>query len=411
MTEVESRRLTYLWKLALASFFLAALTGFVFRLGMLGWDIGLGLANVRHAHSHLMFFGWAVPMPLYILLRHMQHSGMVSPSALKWMRWWLYGSLFFGFASFPFFLLFGYSPVQLGTASLPFSVIFAGMVMVCWYGFMLGYLKARKTILYHRSTHWFDAALFLLFVCSLGAWGIALAQAIGAGNPLTMQALTHFFLSSFVEGWLLLVLIGILFLETDVHGKGIEIPGFALACIAIGAPLTFPYGISEALLSPVHKSAASMGGLLVAMGTGGALYVLFKAKELWRSVWIWPVLLLAAKMLMQFSASFLQGTYLLSDNGLRIFYLHVLLLGSFTLTMLASLHKVYALPKKYYLLMVASIAGTLLSLLLPTTLFPAGWSGMWVLNALAFFALLPMLAMLAFSIKLMAKVKKQRQPD
>src|SRR5690554_6604176 len=122
-----------------------------------------------------MFFGWAVPMPLCILLRHLHHSGNASPAALKWMRWWLYGSLFFGYASYPFFLLFGYSPVQLGTASLPFSVIFAGMVMVCWYGFMLGYLKARKVILHHRVTHWFDGALFLLFICSLGAWGIALA--------------------------------------------------------------------------------------------------------------------------------------------------------------------------------------------------------------------------------------------
>ncbi len=51
-----------IWQLSLISFIIAAFTGFLYRYGMF-WPLpdSLGFANIRHAHSHLMFFNWVVP--------------------------------------------------------------------------------------------------------------------------------------------------------------------------------------------------------------------------------------------------------------------------------------------------------------------------------------------------------------
>ena len=47
--------------MALAVFVLAGATGAFMRFGLLYGMAGLSYANVRHAHSHLMYFGWVTP--------------------------------------------------------------------------------------------------------------------------------------------------------------------------------------------------------------------------------------------------------------------------------------------------------------------------------------------------------------
>ena len=106
--------ISYLWKISLGCFILAALTGFLYRLGMVGWLPalwGLGLGNIRHAHSHLMFFGWAVPFPLVILLNYLVSKVDDRATGVIWMRYSLTVALLFGILSYPFFLLYGYRPV------------------------------------------------------------------------------------------------------------------------------------------------------------------------------------------------------------------------------------------------------------------------------------------------------------
>src|SRR5690625_7783009 len=51
-----------IWQLSLFSFLVAAFTGFLYRYGLFYPLPGdLGFANIRHAHSHLMFFNWITP--------------------------------------------------------------------------------------------------------------------------------------------------------------------------------------------------------------------------------------------------------------------------------------------------------------------------------------------------------------
>lgn len=375
----------------MACFILAGLTGFLFRLGMLGWTGGLNLSNIRHAHSHLMFFGWAIPLPLYILLRQFLQAGKQNLSGIKWMKNSLVANFIFGLASYPFFLLYGYNPVHIGPATMPLSVIFSGIVMLSWYGFMIGYLKNRTIIKTHISTPFFDGSLIMLLICSLGAWGAALVQMVSAENQLLMKGLTHFFLSTFTEGWLVLVLAAVILYKlepTQKYGKAEQI---ALSLIVIGAPLTFPYGISESLMSNIYLLAARAGGLMIAAGLSILLFKFYKLGK-WRSLWFWPLTLLAVKALVQAGASVSPSDFWFSNHGLRIFYLHILLLGSYSLAMFAWLTEATQISEKYFYFVVAAVIANLMSLLLSAFIFPSSLSGIWIIEVLAIFALLPVLA-------------------
>lgn len=54
----SQERVARIWKAALVGFIIAGATGSLMRFGMIhGYPAGLQFVNVRHAHSHLMYFG------------------------------------------------------------------------------------------------------------------------------------------------------------------------------------------------------------------------------------------------------------------------------------------------------------------------------------------------------------------
>lgn len=400
----RTQLLPLIWKTSLACFIIAALTGFLYRLGLIGFDLlGLSLQNIRHAHSHLMFFGWAVPFPMYIALRAIIGNDPNKKIGHSWMKYSAGGGLVFGLLAYPFFLFYGYRPVEIGTSSLPLSVIFSGLVMVCWYGFIWGYYRARPALKDVSSQPWFDGALVMLAVCSLGAWGVALAQAINPENHLLMKALTHFFLATFTEGWVVIVLVAILVMKLRLQSRDWPLsPNIALGCIAIGAPLTFPYGISESLLSPELLMIARFGGGLASVGLLMIMFAFYSSGK-WKSqnnIWLWPIVLLGLKAVIQLTASIVPSSFWLSDHALRIFYLHVLLLGAFTLTVIGWLHTQTGISDWYFKAIAISILAVLISLLLPTPFWPEGWGGIWIFYVLAATAILPVLAVLGHWIKI-----------
>lgn len=70
------------WFSALGVFVLAGLTGAFMRFGLIyGFPWGLQYANIRHAHSHTMYFGWVTPalMALIAALR-CDLAAIVGPS-------------------------------------------------------------------------------------------------------------------------------------------------------------------------------------------------------------------------------------------------------------------------------------------------------------------------------------------
>jgi hypothetical protein len=381
----------YQWQVILFCFVLAALTGVLFRFGMIMPLPGeLSLQNIRHAHSHLMFFGWAAALPLLIIYGKVKLLLESKNPGLKMMYWSLWAILLFGLLSYPFFLLFGYHPVQVGTTSMPFSVIFSGLVMVGWYLFVAGYLLARKQLTEGDRSTWFEAALVMLVVSSFGAWGVAVAQFMNLANPLVGKALTHFFLACFTEGWVVLSTIAIL---DELFGFSFDpLPfsaGTLSALILLGAPLTFPYGISETLLTTPMLMTARAGGLITGVSLCLVGYAMLRKDGLPKSLILWPLVLLLLKGVMQVVASVIPSGFWLSDHALRIFYLHVLLLGGFTLAGAAYLHHLKGLGPRSFTGLALSIVIVLFSLLLLTRLWPVAWSGMWIYYVVASAAILP----------------------
>ncbi|MEX1062157.1 MAG: hypothetical protein WEC12_01025 [Balneolaceae bacterium] len=317
------------------------------------------------------------------------------------MRWSIRGGLIFGLLSWLFFLVYGYHSVSFGAVSLPLSVMLSGLVMLTWYGFMVGYMVVRSAMEHMSATVWYDMALLMLFISSLGAWGVSVLQLAEVQNQLFTTAMTHFFLSVFTEGWVVLALLAILIQALKVEEEDLLFSSGILSVVILtGACLTFPYGISKVLLTPELIGAARFGGLLVSAGLVLTLYSLVKKSER-GSVWIWPLGLLFLKALMQLGASVVPAAFWLSDHALRIFYLHLLLLGALTLCGSAWLHQVnHRMPKIHFLSVSFSVVVVLFSLLMLIDLWPFALKGLWVYHFAGYVSVLPVIVVAIYWFKL-----------
>jgi hypothetical protein len=390
-----------IWQWAFFSFMLAGLAGFLYRLGFItSLPIEISLENVRHAHSHLMFFCWAALLPMY-LIKLDTIPGYHAALGARLMKASLYFSLFFGLLSFPSFLVWGYTPVAFSSAYIPVSAILSGLVMIGWYGFIAGYLITRQYKSDLLPNPWFEGALVMLFISSLGAWGVGFAEFFSIGGPLFGKALTHFFLAVFVEGWVLLVLLGLIARSLKIEDNEYALsPGIMVGLIAIGAPLTFPYGIPESFVSINMSVAARMGGILVAEGVIIFAYSVYKSRKNSLGIWSWVLVLLVIKAAMQITASLSPADLWLSDHGIRILYLHVTLLGALTIGLVAFLSNEEKMSSGYFYGVVISIVILLLSLILLTTIWPEPVSGVWIYTVLAITASFPIVAITIFWMRL-----------
>lgn len=396
-----------IWQWAIFSFILAGFTGFIYRLGFVtSLPFDLNLENVRHAHSHLMFFGWASLLPLYLIKVKMV-PGYHAALGVKFMKGALWGVLVFGILSYPFFLIWGYRSVPVNGSFLPLSTIISGLVMVGWYVFMIGYIMTRFRKKDHTPNVWFEGALVMLFISSLGAWGVGAVEMFNFGGPLLGKALTHFFLATFVEGWVVLVLLGLISESLGMKENDYVIsPTILVGLIACGAPLTFPYGISESMLDLNLSVTARIGGVLIVEGVLLFLYSIIKRKDSISKIWIWPLLLLGLKSLMQIIAAVMPADLWLSEHGIRILYLHVLLLGSFTLGVTAYMTQEVDLKPKYFYVVLISVFVLLISLLWMTSLWPLFLSGVWIYTAMTVIAMLPVIAMLWYWLGIRRAIQK-----
>src|SRR5690606_26731526 len=105
-TAARTPAILHLFRATLFALAVAAITGLVFR-GVLawGWDLGASLVNIRHAHSHLMFFGWITPA-LFVLLASGAAALRRRPVS-RAARVAIGASLALGMTTHPLFLRFG----------------------------------------------------------------------------------------------------------------------------------------------------------------------------------------------------------------------------------------------------------------------------------------------------------------
>ncbi|MDR9363900.1 MAG: hypothetical protein RI575_01070 [Balneolaceae bacterium] len=319
-----------IWKLSILSFLIAAFTGFIYRVGMLYPLPGsMDLVNIRHAHSHLMFFNWISP-PIMVWMASVL-AGQKRDLNHKAFKSCLYTMMGLGFLSYPFFLLYGYRSVSLGQANLPIAAIISGLIMITWYWFAWLYYQHRKRKISDFSLNLFDGALTALLISSLGAWGVSVFQFSGIHNPLFSSALTHFFLAVFTEGWALLGVMGIIWNYMNLQPRSIQ-TGWLWQPLLIGSILIFPFSLTQSLVTPIMLLSAKVGLGLIILSFVLHLYIFLKSKKFTGFVWKTILVLIGLKILFQAVAA-LQIDLWPAEHGLRILYLHLILLGIVSISM------------------------------------------------------------------------------
>lgn len=382
------RALRRAWQGALVCFVLAGLTGAFFRFGIAyGWTAGLGLVNIRHAHSHLMYFGWVTPALMALLSLHLPAlTGRPLSAGLRRIG----GVIFFAaLLTYPFFLALGYTPVEIGTARLPLAVISSTANVFCWYVFVWCYWREMRGVERTRALLLWDLAATFLVLASLGAWGLALLKPLGIEDPAWVVGLTHVFLDLFSEGWFVLGVLGLLHARAQTPGRAAH---WSIVLVVLGLPVTFALGMPDALVPPGLHLLARVGGTLVAVGLLANVAILWRAGPGGEG-WFWklPLLMLALKALAELSVGVLPDVRWAGAPAMRVLYLHVMLLGFVSLGLVGVAAQVFervAAARWFY----AAVALLLVSLLPLTPLWPGGWQGRWTFVAAAWIALGPVVA-------------------
>ncbi len=305
----------------------AAATGALLRFGLI-WGMpawATSYTAIRHAHSHLMYFGW-VTLALMALIWHFlpQQTGRPLPRGVGGQ---MTASALLALLSFPAFWINGYGTTQVGSAELPLGSMAAGLNGVVWLIFVALYLRAtwrlpQRTLVLQL----WDWALILLLLAFCGALGLVAAVFLDLRAPLIQQLALHLFLDLFGVGWFQLALLGTIWalLEQRQVTPPHWLPSQSLALLLVPS---FLLGVSPAVLS------ADLFWLGALANAGAALLLIRHFAALWQQrrrlppFIVWALLPLALHI----------GTALVilwpgvwtwsAGTQLRIFFLHNFLLG------------------------------------------------------------------------------------
>ena len=405
--EVEpGRRYAWVWTGALATFIVAALTGGLYRYAIVsGETFGLSLTNIRHAHSHLMYFGWATPVLIAGI-------AILKPEMFdaRRLRAILIAVFIAAAASYPMFLIFGYEVHSIGPARMPLAVVVSGLNMIAWYMFVALYVRSTRGKTRDRSLLLFDLSLTFLVLATLGAWMLAALGPFGIESDVWTSALTHIFLDLFSEGWFVLGLLALMYGVADgVWPKG----HWSLGLICAGLPVTFALGMPRSLVPNSLAVMASIGSLLVGLGLLINVFLLWnhRPRGLNRLLWQLPLALLGLKSIAQIALLLLPGLWLTSVAGLRIIYLHLMLLGFLSIGLTAVARVLFGYRQTVGAYALAAAALLLIASLIPlSAVFPSSWSGWWVFLLAAIIAPLPPLValfMMIFGIRNRSILRKE----
>lgn len=377
---MDVRGLRKFWRASLVLFVVAASTGVLYRVGQAyGFTVGLELVNIRHAHSHTMYFGWATPaLFLFIGLR----SGL---RGLRRILVWIIGAAILAYG---LFLAFGYQVVDVGPARMPISVVAATLNTLIWYVFAAAYFRGRTSSERSPPHMLWDASLAFLLLATMGALGLALLQPLGVDDPVWSMALTRVFLDLFSEGWFVLGVLGVAFGRFGFHAASRPFQT-ALLFVIVGLPFTFAVDMPRSLVGQPLEWLARGGSLLVGLGLlilAGLLWLRIP----WRSVWMVPVGFLAVKAIAQVVGALGFAYWLADHHGVRVLYLHVMLLGFVSCGLVAAARDSLGIVSERGLkFFYAAVTAVLLSLVPLTGMVPIEG---WMFRVAAWVAALPVLA-------------------
>ena len=361
------------WLSALAIFVLAGVTGALMRFGNIyGFPWGLQYANVRHAHSHLMYFGWVTPALMSLIAS--QLPAVTDHPLSRRFRWPIIMALIGGLLAYTPFLLYGYRPALVAGRQVPLSVIFAGFNIVAWYLFIWRYWQETRVSPRNYPLQLWDGAVIFLLFASLGGWGLAIITRLQIEDPFWSLAFTHIFLDTFAFGWFILGLLGLAY-TTNPSAVGSKLARFSINLVVIGMPVIFLLGMPQHVVPPLLRWLGALGGLLVAAGLLGHIGVLWPlASVKWKA----PLFFLGLTAVTLLITLHPSAARCATIAGLRIPYLHWLLLGFVTLGLVSAAQEKWgeeAIPGRHW--MTLAVILLIISLMPLTSLWLPFLRGVW----------------------------------
>lgn len=342
------RSLTPFLYVALFALALAASTGVLLRFGMIYGmpDWAQNFAAVRHAHSHLMYFGW-VTLALMVFIWHAL-PGYTGRPLSRAVTWQLAATSVFALLSFPAFWQNGYGLTQIGSARLPLGSMVSTFNGLTWFWFVFLYVRATRDLTPRPlPVQLWDWAIMLLLLASLGAAGLVGLVFSHLDNLFLQQLFLHQFLDLFAVGWFNLAVFGVFWWQLGRVAAPFALPRWlpTMSLALLLAP-TFVLGISPVLLPPhlFWLAAVANVGAAVLLAIHAVRYLRHAARPL-----ALPGLhVLAFGSLAVIIASafviLIPGVWANNAAGpLRIFYLHDLLLGWVSSSLLILIDAEFAL--------------------------------------------------------------------
>lgn len=382
------------WLAALAIFVFTGATGAFMRFGLIyGFPWELQFANIRHAHSHTMYFGWVTPALMALIAS--QLPAVTGRTLSRRFRLPVIISLVAGLLAYLPFLLYGYRSAEINGANIPFSVIAAGFNIVGWYIFIYLYWRETRGLPRNYPLQLWDGALIFLVFASLGGWGLAISTRVGFQDIFWSLAFTHIFLDTFAYGWFMLALLGLAYAAHPTLA-GSSLARSSINLVIIGLPVIFLLGMPLHVVPPLVRWVGALGGLLVALGLLGHIAALW---PLVGRVWRWPLIFLGLTAVAILVTLIPGAAHWVTTNGLRVPFLHWQLLGFMTLGLVTAAQEKWgreSIPGRRW--MTAAVLLLVLSLLPLSGLWPVALRGEWTRHFAAWAALGPALVGLGMLI-------------
>lgn len=311
---------------AVALLALAAATGVLLRFGLVygmpTW--AHNYSAIRHAHSHLMFFGWVTLALMAFIWRSLPAlTGRPLPRGASAQ---MSTTALFALLSFPAFWINGYGLTQVGSLELPLGAMVSGLCGLSWYWFILLYVRATWRLPQRPlAVRLWDWALVLVVVASLGAVGLMGLAMLDAGSIMLQQLFLHLFLDLFAVGWFELALLGVLWAWLGERAPAP--PRLPVMPLAVALGPTFVLGMAPALVTPASFWPAALAN------AAAAAMLAWHAWALWQRRSYLPPL--ARFGLLFFGLHILSAVPLLwpgfwqwaGGTQLRVYFLHAFLLG------------------------------------------------------------------------------------
>ncbi len=358
-----------------------------------GFPFDLQWANIRHAHSHLMFFSWVTPALMGMIFAQLPaFTGReINAANRKKINIIITLLIIFGLAAYAIFSVYGYSLVPIGDAQLPIAVMISGLSGLVWYGYMWQYKKAVKGHNGRHAIRLWNRAVWFLFLASMAAWGVAVAARIDSAPSIIVVAFTHMFLDFFSEGWFILGVMGLIYASNPEAGNH-RWARKSETLLFISIPLVFILSIPTHLLPMPVRLLGGLAALLVGLGLWGNIVILWPhVNRRWRV----PLIFLAVKATSMLFAVVPQITVWAERGGMHISYLHWMLLGFVSLGLVAAAAETWGKSAaKGWRWMETAVSILILTLLPLTAVWPSTLSGRWTLYAVALATIPPILTVI-----------------